>query len=213
MLSKGSLTVLPAVTDNVNFNVGLHPASQAVAGSSAQTNYLYVSPNLVFNPATNQLVFNSSVVFGNSATYANGASIGTGSGGAGSGTSGGTSVTISDTPPTNPSPGNLWWNSVLGTMFIYYYNGTSYQWVTSSPALVGAQGVQGPTGPSGYTGSIGVSGGATGSGTDTTFFVNGQTANTSYSIPSGKSAMSVGPLTIANGVTITIPSGSKWVIL
>jgi len=148
MLSKGSLTVLPAVADNVNFNVGLQPASKAAAGSSGQTNYLYVSPNLVFNPATNQLVFNSSVVFGGSASYANGAPIGSGTT-ITSNTAGGTSVTISDTPPTNPSAGNLWWNSVLGTMFIYYYNGTSYQWVTSSPASVGAQG------PTGYTGSLG----------------------------------------------------------
>ena len=72
MLSKGSLTVLPVVTDNVAYNLQMQPASKAASGSSGQTNYLYVSPNLVFNPATNQLVFNSSVVFGGTATYANG---------------------------------------------------------------------------------------------------------------------------------------------
>lgn len=152
MLSKSSLTVLPAVADNVNFNVGLHPATQGTAGNPGQTNYLYVSPNLVFNPATNQLVFNSSVVFGGSATYANGASIGTGT--STSNTAGGTSVTVSDTAPANPSPGNLWWNSILGTLFIYYYNGTTYQWVVASSA--GPQGAIGPIGPIGYTGSQGV---------------------------------------------------------
>lgn len=53
----------------------------------------------------------------------------------------------------------------------------------------------------------------TGAGTDQVFFLNGLTVNTSYSIPSGKSAHAVGPLTIANGVVIAIPSGSKFVVL
>ena len=78
MLSKGSLTVLPVVTDNVAYNLQMQPASKAASGSSGQTNYLYVSPNLVFNPATNQLVFNTSVVFGGTATYANGSPVGSG---------------------------------------------------------------------------------------------------------------------------------------
>lgn len=42
---------------------------------------------------------------------------------------------------------------------------------------------------------------------------NNKTLSSSYSITSGKSAMSTGPLTFNSGVTITIPSGSKWVIL
>lgn len=45
------------------------------------------------------------------------------------------------------------------------------------------------------------------------FFVNGLRATSSYSIPSGSSAMSAGPITIASGVTVTVPSGSKWVVL
>ena len=39
------------------------------------------------------------------------------------------------------------------------------------------------------------------------------TISTSFSIPSGYSAMSTGPITIASGVTVTVPSGSKWVVL
>jgi len=34
-----------------------------------------------------------------------------------------------------------------------------------------------------------------------------------YTITSGKNAMSVGPITIASGVTVTVPSGQRWVIL
>ena len=137
MLSKGSLTVLPVVTDNVAYNLGMQPASKAASGSSGQTNYLYVSPNLVFNPATNQLVFNSSVVFGGTATYANGSPVGSGTiATATVANTSGASVTISDTVPSSPTVGNLWWNSTLGTLLIYYFNSSSntYQWVVTTSA-------------------------------------------------------------------------------
>lgn len=42
---------------------------------------------------------------------------------------------------------------------------------------------------------------------------NTQAINSSYSISTGTSAHSVGPITIATGVTVTIPTGSKWVLL
>jgi hypothetical protein len=43
--------------------------------------------------------------------------------------------------------------------------------------------------------------------------VNSNTVSASYSIPSGSSAMSTGPMTVASGQAVTIPSGSRWVIL
>ena len=43
--------------------------------------------------------------------------------------------------------------------------------------------------------------------------VNSNTVSASYSIPSGSSAMSTGPITIASGQSVTVPSGSKWVVL
>lgn len=39
------------------------------------------------------------------------------------------------------------------------------------------------------------------------------TVSSNYTISSGKSAMSVGPITVNSGVTITVPSGAKWVVL
>lgn len=60
-------------------------------------------------------------------------------------------------------------------------------------------------------GSIG--GGATGGGTDSVFFQNGQTVNTSYSIPANTNAGSFGPITIGSSATVTIPSSSNWVIV
>ena len=43
--------------------------------------------------------------------------------------------------------------------------------------------------------------------------LNANTNTTSYTIGSGNNAMSVGPFTTASGTTITVPSGSRWVIL
>jgi len=44
-------------------------------------------------------------------------------------------------------------------------------------------------------------------------FVNNQTMSSSYSMPSGYSGMSAGPFTVGSGVTFTIPSGSRHVVL
>jgi hypothetical protein len=43
--------------------------------------------------------------------------------------------------------------------------------------------------------------------------VNSNTVATSYSIPSGSSAMSAGPMSVSGGVVVTVPSGSRWVVL
>jgi hypothetical protein len=60
-------------------------------------------------------------------------------------------------------------------------------------------------------GSVG--GGATGAGGDTVFSENSMIVTTSYTLTSGKSASSVGPITINSGATVTVPSGSRWVVL
>jgi len=52
-----------------------------------------------------------------------------------------------------------------------------------------------------------------GSGTDQVFFLNDTVISGSYVIPSGKNAMSAGPLTQLSGVVVTIPSGSAWTIV
>ena len=58
-----------------------------------------------------------------------------------------------------------------------------------------------------------VSGGATGASGDEIFYENEQNVTTSYSITSNKNAMSAGPITVDSGATVTIPSGSTWVIV
>jgi len=43
--------------------------------------------------------------------------------------------------------------------------------------------------------------------------VNGQTISTSYTIPVGSNAMSTGPVSVASGVVVTVPSGSRWAVI
>ena len=43
--------------------------------------------------------------------------------------------------------------------------------------------------------------------------VNSQTISTSYTIAAGNSAMSSGPVTLGAGITVTVSSGSRWVVL
>ena len=45
------------------------------------------------------------------------------------------------------------------------------------------------------------------------FIVNGTTASSSYTVSSGFNAFSVGPITVASGVSITVASGQRWVII
>lgn len=56
-------------------------------------------------------------------------------------------------------------------------------------------------------------GGATGGGGDEVFVENSTVITTSYTLSTGKNAESVGPITINAGVTVTVPSGQRWVVL
>lgn len=52
-----------------------------------------------------------------------------------------------------------------------------------------------------------------GAGESNPFFVNPRTITQNCTLPADNSAMSVGPITINSGVTVTLASGSRWVIL
>jgi hypothetical protein len=43
--------------------------------------------------------------------------------------------------------------------------------------------------------------------------VNNTTASASYTVASGTNAFSVGPITVASGVTVTVSSGQRWVVI
>ena len=67
----------------------------------------------------------------------------------------------------------------------------------------------------GYTGTAwgSIGGGATGGGSDEIFVENGQNVTTNYTIPATKNAMSTGPITIDSGVTVTVSSGARYVVI
>jgi len=67
----------------------------------------------------------------------------------------------------------------------------------------------------GYNGSAwgSVGGGATGGGSDEIFIENGQTVTQSYTIPATRNAMSTGPLSVDSGVTVTVSTGARWVVI
>ncbi len=67
----------------------------------------------------------------------------------------------------------------------------------------------------GYNGTAwgNIGGGAAGGGSDAIFWNNGQTVNTSYSIPANTNAGTFGPITIGSSATVTIPSSSTWTVV
>jgi len=58
-------------------------------------------------------------------------------------------------------------------------------------------------------GAIGGGGGAS----EGIFYENDQSLSTNYTIVSTKNAMTAGPITINDGVTVTIETGGRWVVL
>jgi hypothetical protein len=67
----------------------------------------------------------------------------------------------------------------------------------------------------GYNGTAwsSVGGGATGGGGDTVFYENTRIVTTNYTLTASNNAHSVGPITVNSGITVTIPSGARWVVL
>ena len=67
----------------------------------------------------------------------------------------------------------------------------------------------------GYNGSAwgAVGGGATGGGGDEVFVETDITVSSSYTLSSNKNALTVGPITISAGATVTVPNGQRWLVL
>lgn len=63
---------------------------------------------------------------------------------------GGGSIEISPTAPSNPSAGDLWWDSDNGNLYIYYTDVDSSQWVAAN----GPQVFVGTSAPAGYQGQM-----------------------------------------------------------
>jgi hypothetical protein len=123
----------------------------------------------------------------------------------------GAEVFVSATPPQNPTPGDLWFDSTQATLYFYYQDSDSSQWVQSvgpkgsigdvgPTGPIGLQGLQGETGPQGPTGDAGPTGPTGPTGADST--VTGPTGPTG---PTGADSFVTGP-TGPTGATGPTPS-------
>lgn len=67
----------------------------------------------------------------------------------------------------------------------------------------------------GFEGYSGSAWGALGGGNTTSkgLWENSQNITANYTVTTGYSAMSSGPITVDAGVTVTLPAGSRWVVL
>jgi hypothetical protein len=66
-----------------------------------------------------------------------------------------------------------------------------------------------------FEGHNGTAWGAVGGGNTTTagMWENSASISENYAITAGNNAVSAGPVTIASGVTVTVPSGSVWTVV
>jgi len=115
----------------VGFSINAAPGSDTFLTATASASQSLLQNN----PATNPINFQSDILLKadpTSALMAATKQYVDSKGG------GGASVTVSDTPPASPAAGNLWWESDSGTLFIYYNDGNTSQWVAVATGGSGA---------------------------------------------------------------------------
>jgi len=99
-------------------------------------------------------------------------------------------ATITDDTTTNATRYPLFAAATSGTLSTAYTSSTELKWNPSTgdqsaPQQVASNGL----------------------------LVNNNTVSTSYTLPTNYNAISAGPITVASGKTVTVPSGSRWVIV
>ena len=112
-----------------------------------------------------------------------------------------TGITITDDTTTNATRYLTFTSATTGTITGEDVSSTKLQYNPSTGTLSST--------------NVTASGTVTGALVNATngIVINSQTVATSYSIPSGSSAMSAGPITVASGQSVTVASGSRWVVL
>lgn len=199
----GNITPGPATftTLNASGNITFNGSGQMQipAGTTANRSATPASGMIRYNTTTNQYEGNKAVAGQPISSITSVGTLATLTTSAPHGLSTGNYVTISGVSPSN-------------------YN-SSYVITVTGPTTFQYTMVSSPGGSATVLGSYiaqlwaQIGGGATGGGDDQIFVENGQTVTTSYTIPTGKNAMSTGVVTINSGVTVTVPSGSRWVII
>ena len=107
---------------------------------------------------------------------------------------GNAAITISDTPPLDPQPGNLWYDNTIGRTFIYYEDVDGSQWVDASPS--------------------GLFGNWTYTNTETITQTNVGIGTTTLSLPSSKLEVFGGDVRVgvntSEGLVMTSPNGTNY---
>jgi hypothetical protein len=115
----------------------------------------------------------------------------------------GSTITFTSAPPTNAT----FWGIQLGDVLSIGIPSAG----SVGPTQISASGT--PSSTTFLRGDQNWAGPAAGGGTDSIFYLNGKTVTTNYTIPSTSNAMSTGPISINSGVSVTISTGSRWVVL
>ena len=106
---------------------------------------------------------------------------------------------------------NAHYTSVKSAAHSAYTGGS---WTLTLPGTDGAADEFLKTNGSGVTSWASVPAGApTGGGSEKVFYENENSVDTDYTLTTNFNAVSAGPVTVASGVTVTIPAGQAWVIV
>jgi hypothetical protein len=138
----------------------------------------------------------------------------------GEGGGGGGSFTVAETAPTPAEAGDIWFNSTTGKTYIYYTDVDGSQWVEIASTVSGFQTLDEISDVEIAAVSDGDflrynSSTSKWENDDYTDVIklNGQTISADYTVPVGYNGLSAGPITIADGVTVTVSDGSAWSIV
>lgn len=127
---------------------------------------------------------------------------------------------IGDTPPLNPEAGDQWFDTTTATMFIYYVDGDSQQWVETNNANpgpggggggVGSVGPTGPAGPTGATGAAGANGAAGAVGPTGPAGATGAAGPTGATGATGSAGSSGTIVAVGTTAPSTPATGDLWV--
>lgn len=136
---------------------------------------------------------------------------------------------MSSSTPTSATAGDIWIDTNESIAYVYYDDGNSAQWVEllASPSTSSGGGSGGTVNNIDDIVNVNVASATDGNAlvydTSTSSWIankdtdiiklNGQSIPLNYTMPSGYNGVSSGPITIANGVVVTIPDGSVWSIV
>lgn len=100
---------------------------------------------------------------------------------------GGSTITIASTPPGSPNVGDIYWDDVDGSAYIYYDDTNTQQWVSLSAS----------------SGSAGTS----------VILENERDISDNYTISANYNGLSAGPVSVAANKTVTVPANAIWAII